>query len=111
MYVHLLTTLTAAPLALARLCTGEQQNEHRGWQDPSVRLSVLQTDMESGRQVALKSVNRGASGEGANLGAIKEVQALQELEHDNVLKVSTCTCQRCSCVALWLLHWPLAPRC
>jgi serine/threonine protein kinase len=38
-----------------------------------------------GQDVALKVVNKQAFRKGANLGALKELQALQELQHPNVL--------------------------
>jgi serine/threonine protein kinase len=42
----------------------------------------------TGREVAIKSVNRATYREGVNLGAVKELQAMAELEHENVVRVS-----------------------
>lgn len=48
----------------------------------------MQLDSETGRLVAIKSIAKAAYREGVNLGAIKELQAMQELSHKNVLAVS-----------------------
>ena len=41
-----------------------------------------------GREVAIKSVNKAAYRAGVNLGAVKELQAMAELEHPNIVRVS-----------------------
>lgn len=42
-------------------------------------------DTETGREIAIKSINKQNYRSGANLGAIKELQAMQEVHHENVL--------------------------
>jgi hypothetical protein len=46
-----------------------------------------QLDTRADRVVAIKRVRKVSYKEGVNLGAIKELQALTELDHPNILKV------------------------
>lgn len=49
---------------------------------------VVQEDTATGRPVAIKRVLRDTFRAGVNLGAIKELQAMQEVRHPNLLQVS-----------------------
>ena len=50
-------------------------------------ICPMQYDTVRKFAVAIKRVRKVSFKEGINLGAIKELQALQELDHPNVLKV------------------------
>lgn len=51
------------------------------------------TRLSTGEVVAVKRLKKDQFKCGVNLGAVKELQALQELSHPNVLAVSaTCGC-------------------
>jgi hypothetical protein len=50
---------------------------------------LAQLDTRADRVVAIKRVRKVSYKEGVNLGAIKELQALTELNHPNILKVRT----------------------
>lgn len=43
--------------------------------------------MTNGARVAVKQIFEGDKKSGVNLGAIKEIQVLQEISHPNVIKV------------------------
>jgi serine/threonine protein kinase len=49
---------------------------------------AAQVDSQTGLTVAIKKVLKSDKySEGVNLGAIKELQAMQELNHNNIVKV------------------------
>lgn len=54
---------------------------------PAPQTALLQHDMLHDRIVAIKRVRKVSFKDGINLGAVKELQALKELDHPNVLKV------------------------
>ena len=67
---------------------------HRNWSTQKRVLPLrlfpplnFQHDVANNRAVAIKRVKKASYKEGVNLGAIKELQALQELQHPNVLAI------------------------
>lgn len=46
-----------------------------------------QEDTRTGRSVAIKQIFEGDKKTGVNLGAIKEIQVLQEVRHPNIVQV------------------------
>ena len=50
-------------------------------------MLVPQKDKTTGTPVAIKQISGGSSAFGANLGAIKEIQALREMKHPNIIEV------------------------
>ncbi|CAE7688735.1 CDKD-1 [Symbiodinium sp. KB8] len=50
-------------------------------------MLVPQKDKTTGTPVAIKQISGGSSAFGANLGAIKEIQALREMKHPNIIEL------------------------